>query len=94
METILTHSKREYFLDVEGVQYRFITNFENDDLELYQHAIVGTGGQILKNRPEFPYYNSCSWTLWVQPDRISDFWKQFDSMKSKKTAAIENWMLT
>lgn len=95
MEKILDKSYCEYFLDDDLYRgsYRFITNFMDDDLELYQHAIVGTGGQILQNQPGFPYYNSCPWTLWVQESRIQDFWNQFDLMKSRKKSGIENWML-
>lgn len=49
---------------------------------------------ILKNRPGMPYYNSCPWTLWVRKNRLRDFWKQCDLMKSKKNAGVKNWMET
>lgn len=46
MEIIENSLYPEYFLDdaLGDDSYRFVTNFRDDKLELYQHAIVGTGG--------------------------------------------------
>lgn len=83
---------KEYVWNDE--EYVFTTNFLDEDLELYQQAIVGVAGQILKNQPGFPYYNNVyPWTLWVQKSRRKDFWIQFEWMKKQKDEGVEYWWI-
>lgn len=90
----LTELKTEEIYSWDDDKYVFVTNFSNENLELYQQAIVGTAGQILKNQPGFPYYNNVDpWTLWLQKEKRKDFWTQLDWMKKQKEEGIEYWWI-
>jgi len=82
----------EFYLP--GTNKVFVTNFLDEDLELYQQAIVGMGGQIEKNRPEFPRYNEpYPWTLFLPHNTRIEFWEQFKWMKEQKEHNVEYWWI-
>ena len=78
-------------------QQSFVTNFQEDELELYQQAILHTKGLYISAEAHDKignklngYFSLCR-TEFAQND-LSDFWACFYCMKMQKKDGVELWM--
>ena len=75
---------------VKETGYRFVTNISDDDLELYQYAIIGFDPQINTYDKSGPN-PSAKYTLWSLQNGLSLFWERFKRMKAAKESGNEDW---
>ena len=64
----------------------FRTAFDPSELELYQHAIIGFGGEIRTN-------GRYSFELYLPNRETARFWRRFREMRRLKDVGDEYWML-
>lgn len=87
---IIIHNMKNIILNESG--RRFSTNFNTENLELYQHAIVGMDAEIY-------YINGLTqkvdgyYSLWINPNCLEMFWKRCNEMKRRKDVGEQYWML-
>lgn len=75
---------------------RVLTNFNKDDLELYQQAILHDEGlfiQIHAHDVLGRIIENC-YSLWTKTEKDrSNFWKCFRKLREQKESELEFWMI-